>query len=283
LHNLGTLPGGTSSSANAINDSGTIIGTSNGPGSQETAALFFPNAAPRSLGTGTGVNSQGNAVNNAGELVGTVLATNDGEASSCYGQIAIFDGRGGAQQFENNALAVAVNASGTILYDVYSGISLNCREGTISASLYPANTAVPFPSNASNDNGESGAYGLNDSGDVVGFYRDSNFNSAGFYYRNGTSIELLPEGYSGEGTGFTAYAINNSGIIGGTAGPSGSQQPQAYVWANGVFANMNAHLAGDCRQWTITSIRAINDAGYMAGLANLNGEQHGVLLVPQPQ
>ena len=282
LHNLGTLPGGTESIANGINDSGTIIGTSYGPGLSRTAALFYSNAAPQSLGTGNGVSSFGNAVNNNGELVGTVLASDDGESSSCYGPIAIFDGHGGAQQYGSNALAVAVNSSGTILYDVYYGISLNCREGTISAALYPSNTAVPFPSNENNDYGGSGAYGLNDNGDVVGFYRDVDFNTAGFYYHNGTSIELLPQGYSGEGTGFVAYAVNNSGVVGGTAGPAPNQDPQAYVWVNGTFTNMNTRLAADCRQWTLTRISAINDLGVMAGQALLNNEEHGVLLIPQP-
>jgi probable HAF family extracellular repeat protein len=242
----------------------------------QTAALFFANASPRSLGTGNGVASSGASVNNAGELVGTVFSSTDGSSTSCYNQIAIFDGHGGAQQFASNALAVAVNSSGTILYDIYNGISLNCREGTISVAEYPSNAVVPFPANAANDNGTSGGNGINDLGDVVGFYRDSNFNNAGFYYHNGTSTELLLTGYS-----FTAWGINNNEVIVGTATPSGPGNTRAYAWSNGTFTDLNTRLAAGCQQWSILTAHAINTQGYIVGTALLNNQLHGVMLVPQ--
>ncbi|HEV3152969.1 MAG TPA: hypothetical protein VGZ02_04130, partial [Candidatus Baltobacteraceae bacterium] len=197
-------------------------------------------------------------------------------------QIAIFDGHGGAKQFGSNALAVAVNSSGTILYDIYNGISLDCREGTFTIALYPSNATVPYPSNQDNDYGAGGGFGINDRGDVVGFYRDSNFNTAGFYYHNGSSIELLPAGYSGEGTGFVALGINNAEIIVGRAGPNATGSPHAFAWSNGVFTDLNSVLGADCRDWTITSAQAVNNHGYIIGTAQLGNDEHGVILVPRP-
>ncbi len=275
MHALGMLAGGTSSVANDINDSGTVIGTSS-TGSQQTATLFSLNASPQSLGTGNGVASQGVSVNNAGELVGTVLSADDFQtASSCWGQIAIFDGHGGAQQYESSAQAVAVNSSGTILFNQFAGPS--CHEGTITSALYPSNAPVPYPANQRVDNMSSSATDLNDLGDVIGWYEDgTNRDTAGFYYHNGTLTELLPSGYSQ----LIPFGINNAETVVGEFTPD-SGPKHAFIWAGSAFTDLNTRLAAGCEQWTLISMHDINSQGYIVGEASLAGQSHGVLLVPQ--
>lgn len=278
LRNLGTLPGDAGSIANDINDSGTIIGTSHGPNFHDTAALFSASSAPQSLGTGNGVSSQGLSVNNAGELVGTVLSSTDSSTPDfCWGQIAIFDGHGNAQQSETRAQAVSVNASGNILFNYLTGVDVGCK-GTVASQLYPSNATVPYPANQRIDFDSSAATGLNDLGDVVGYYLDdTNRLTAGFYYHNGTSVEILPAGSSN----VVPHAINNDEVIVGGYSPPASGQ-HAFIWANGTFTDLNSLLAAGCKQWLLEFMTDINAQGYIVGDAYIGDQEHGVLLVPQP-
>ncbi len=276
MHKLGKLRGDTGSIANDINESGTIIGTSFGPNFKDTAARFFAGSAPQSLGTGNGVSSKGISVNNAGDLVGTVLSSNDSSTpDSCWGQIAIFDGHGGAKQFERRAQAVAVNASGNILFNYLIAADVGCN-GTVGSQFYPSNATVPYPLNQRVDNGSSASTDLNDFGDVVGYYLDTNRNTAGFYYHKGTSVELLPAGYSN----VIPHAINDAEIIVGSFSPSSGGQ-HAFIWTNGAFTDLNTRLAAGCRPWMLQSMADINAQGYIVGNAYLAGQEHGVLLIPR--
>jgi probable HAF family extracellular repeat protein len=273
---LGTLPGDVSSSASGINEAGTIIGTSYGgaPSYHTRAALFFANASPQSLGTGNGTDSVGKAINDTGELVGTVLQ----QSQSCFGQIAIFDGHGGAAQYENSARATAINSAGTILFDSFiTGAGGPC-EGSISPQLYPGNSYIPFPANSNNGDNTDDATALNDTGDVVGYYRDINFNTAGFYFHNGSSQELLPSGYFN----ILPFGVNNLAWIVGGFTKNGEHTQRAFIWANGTFTDLNTLLPASCSAWTLNYARAINESGAIVAEGTLNGQDHGVLLVPQP-
>ena len=69
---LGTLPGGASSSASAVNESGQVVGTSIPPGpSGYNHAFLWQNGVTSDLGTLGGNNSVAADINNAGQIVGS--------------------------------------------------------------------------------------------------------------------------------------------------------------------------------------------------------------------
>jgi len=79
LHDLGTLPGGTTSLANAINDLGQITGYSNGSGISVHAVLWSKENGIHDLGALSGGYSQGVAINIQGEVSGFSI-TEDGKS-----------------------------------------------------------------------------------------------------------------------------------------------------------------------------------------------------------
>ncbi|HET7815199.1 MAG TPA: hypothetical protein VFL13_12590, partial [Candidatus Baltobacteraceae bacterium] len=192
VHMLGMLPGGATSAAAAINDAGTIVGTTYFAGSSRfEATLFSLTGPPQPLGTGDGSDSTAVGVNAAGEIVGTVLS-----APGCLGRVAIFDGHGNATEFADNALAIAVNNSGTILYETATPSAVVSCGTSPAAYLYPANTAVPYPANIDTGNGIPNVAALDNLGDVAGNYNDTSGNGALFLYHNGSSNELSMPGFA---------------------------------------------------------------------------------------
>jgi probable HAF family extracellular repeat protein len=71
MTDLGTLPGGDSSSATGINDRGQVVGFSN-TASADTHAFLFENGAMVDLGTlPGGRSSRAFGINNRGQVVGS--------------------------------------------------------------------------------------------------------------------------------------------------------------------------------------------------------------------
>jgi probable HAF family extracellular repeat protein len=152
--------------------------------------------------------------------------------------------------------AEAVNANGLVA-------------GT--ASL-PAGGVSPFSSNNGSTSaigpgaftGDSGAFGINDSGQIVGFGRFGGSSKA-FLYSNGTVQNL---GTFNNAFGFSvAYDINNSGQIVGET--SGLTRGRAFIYENGAMRGLGTLGGGTSIAW------AINDQGTVTGFASLaNGQQH---------
>jgi probable HAF family extracellular repeat protein len=74
MQDLGTLPGGTTSSASDINDAGQVVGSAGNPAGV-TRAILYSNGAMQDLNTllpaGSGwILREASAINNAGEIVG---------------------------------------------------------------------------------------------------------------------------------------------------------------------------------------------------------------------
>jgi len=200
------------------------------------------------LGTLSGNSvSKAYALNNAGEAAGT--------SSSPTAAIAVMFSGGKATSINtlgaNVSVATAINGSGEIvgynifystpnpefqafLYDNGSMININ------SPSLFPSGTA---------------AYGINDSGEVVGtgYLSPSNFHA--FLYSGGQMKDLGPPGaYQA-----SAVAINNSGqILGGyylTSGAAGE-----FLYSNGKMTTLPVPAGSSA-----VSGFAINDDGEIVG------------------
>jgi probable HAF family extracellular repeat protein len=108
-------------------------------------------------------------------------------------------------------------------------------------------------------NANSYATGINNSGQVVGYFHNQGQNDQPFFY-DGVNMNVLPVPF-GDAAGY-ANAINNLGQIVGYSNNADSMNPMghAFVWQNGTYAPPLQGLGGN------SSVAvAINDSGLVAG------------------
>jgi probable HAF family extracellular repeat protein len=251
LTDLGVLPGGTSSAAQAINDGGIVVGMSTSPDSQG-----YPHAVAWIDGaivdiTGLGISgARAMAVSPGGKVVGmsdelglNAFAWTDGRAAEL------------PAAFSCCSEALGINESGVIV-----GRAAISQGGTPNeGAIWVDGEFAPLPSLGFM---YDVAYGINSAGDVVGSsddgvaYRPVMWEGAG---REGVADAppmVLPTfgGFFSE-----AMAINDAGlIVGHSMGPNGTR---AAVWQNGEIAELPA-------PWALYSTAfAVNDAGWVVGFA----------------
>jgi probable HAF family extracellular repeat protein len=199
--------------------------------------------------------SQAAALNDAGEAAGV--------SSGSTGEVAvIFDGGKvtDISRAGNTVSPTAINASGEIAgykiiqshpnSEAHAFLYSNGKMTNItSASLFPAGTE---------------AYGIDNSGEVVGtgYLSASNFHA--FLYSRGKMTDLGPSGaYQA-----TAYAINTSGQIVGTyalnSGASGT-----FLYTDGMMTLLPAASSSSTGYGS-----AINDKGEIAGYLFVDASYH---------
>jgi probable HAF family extracellular repeat protein len=79
--------------------------------------------------------------------------------------------------------------------------------------------------------------GINNSGEIVGYYTDSSGNQHGFIYQSGTFTTVDDP----DGTDTHLTAINNNGEIAGyyqSPGPSGIPVTNGLIYDNGTFTTL---------------------------------------------
>ncbi len=159
LTNLGTL-GGSFSTAIAINGAGQIVG--NSLTSAGTFAAFSSNGKGMTNLCPSCAGSYANAINSTGTVVGTFVNGNDYmEAAEYSGGGAIALGTLGG----NQSYAYGIDTAGAIV-----GSSYLSNNSTLHAFIYmngvmtDLNSLLPLTSGWT----ISSAYGMNDSGDIVG-------------------------------------------------------------------------------------------------------------------
>lgn len=107
--------------------------------------------------------------------------------------------------------------------------------------------------------GISAAWGVNNSGQVVGQSVDSQQHYYAFVYSNGAMSSLGALG----GINSAATAINNSGQISGSANLAGDQKSHAFLYANGAMQDLG----------TLGGLRSggydLNDLGQVVGESEL--------------
>jgi probable HAF family extracellular repeat protein len=124
--------------------------------------------------------------------------------------------------------------------------------------------------------GASYAYGINQSGQVVGWSVVAGGGYAiAFLYSNGT---MTPLGVLPGGSLTVAYGINDNGQIVGK-GDVG-EATHAFLYSNGTMTDLNGLIRPDSG-WSIGAANAINDSGWIAATAtNSAGQSQAVLLQP---
>jgi probable HAF family extracellular repeat protein len=130
----------------------------------------------------------------------------------------------------------------------------------------------------------STAYAINDAGQSVGFS-----NLAGSFVYHATrwdGITPIDLGTLG-GTYSVAVGINSAGQVVGHSDVSDNLPRHATLWNATSPTDLNAFLdaATVNAGWYLDTAAAINDNGWIVGLANntLTGEQHAFLLTPVPE
>jgi probable HAF family extracellular repeat protein len=180
MMDLGTSPGGNSSTGRAINDSGQITGDSTVDGGLFDHAFLYSNGTMTDLGTlPGGTQSQGNAINDSGVVVGQAdTAKSDTHAFVTQGNSLTDLGTlaGGTTGVGYTSKAFAINNAGQIV-----GTSSVLPSG-MHAFLYSGGKMTDLGTLG----GNSSANGVNSSGQVVG----SSDNCCAFLYANGVMTNL---------------------------------------------------------------------------------------------
>jgi probable HAF family extracellular repeat protein len=298
----------------AINNSGVIAGDI--PIGSQIQAFVAQSGGPIvGIGTPPGGfvdvgSSQANAINSSGQVTGTLSSPSS--PVSCGAVPCGFTYNNGVietfhQGFYTSALAI--NDSGVVAG--YTGDATSVSGFIYSNGVFQELGTLP------GDTG-SRAYGINNSGQVVGNSFNNNGSEHGFLYSNGTMQDLgtLP----GDTMSF-AWSINNLGQVtgqsqglGGVSGfiydpgtglmtalgslpDTGYQRPedindsgQIVGYANFLTSGSAAFLYSDGTMynlddlladgtgWNLTEAIAINDSGEILAYGTYNGVGHEVIL-----
>jgi probable HAF family extracellular repeat protein len=179
------------------------------------------------------------SINNAGQVLGTFGYNMSGQGTTAYFAEIYSNGTVtniGGGLTEGGWILTNLNNNGQAVgYAFYRSLETAAVEDTGSGVQWigPNGMLTPY----------SVAYGINDSGEVVG---SSVLNGGAFLYANGNLINI--------GSG-TAYGINNSGEV-AAIGTSG-----LYTYLNGQVTNLNSAVPN------ASSVAGINGSGAIAGNA----------------
>jgi probable HAF family extracellular repeat protein len=289
---LGEL-GGTSGSANGINDRGWITGTDNLPGDLTTVATLWVNGSTVPLGNLGGANSAAAwpVKSNNGVIVGiseTADANPLGEYFSCWPFFATGVPTGQICQgfrWQNGQMtalppfpggyssyATGVNNRGQVVGWAENGVHDQTCDPSFQILQFRA--AIWQPSGEMQElpplpgDSTSAATAINDLGQVVGISGDCGIAVGGVsakhavLWENGVPIDL---GNIGGDAWNTPTAINNQGTIVGFANlaPGTARTFEAFIWTQAAGMKSLGKIAGDLRSEAL----GINEKGQIVGLS----------------
>jgi probable HAF family extracellular repeat protein len=263
---LPSPPGRPVTTARAVNDSGTVVGTASlAPGSADIGhAVRWRSGTVRDLGTlGTGSFSDARGVNAGGVTVGTSY-TNGGSLSGIHAfryddASGLFD----LTPATDDAHAEGINDAGQV-----TGWR-NSRAFRLAGSTF---TDLGVPAGFASSFG----FAINASGQVAGHVRSATGNSEQiFRYTDGSGMAIL----GGFGELNRASGINAAGDVVGWGRPVlGLRQGFLYTDANGM-QGLNS-LIDPASGWFVLGAGGISDAGQIAGWASGPLGQRAVRLTP---
>jgi probable HAF family extracellular repeat protein len=303
---LGSL-GGTPT-ANAINASGEVVGSSKTAESSITHAFYWTLATGMvDLGTLGGNVSEAFGINSHGIIVGGSNQTENASTdpfiwSPTGGFLAL--GINGADYAVNDRGQVAgvsgnngyafrwTRSGGKVLLGTLGGsntspYAISPQGDVVGFSFIGNKTYHAFLWNQSAGMADLGtlgginsyALGINSSAQVVGWATvpGANFPYHAFFWTKLTGMRDLGT-FGGDYS--LALGINDAGQVVGSADLAGDTQDDAFLWtAGGGMQDLNAAIPQNSG-WLLNSANAINGAGQIVGDGTYNGEPHAFLLTP---
>ncbi|SHH42666.1 PEP-CTERM sorting domain-containing protein [Massilia sp. CF038] len=271
LVQIGTL-GGPTSSALAINNSGTVVGYS-ATGSADNRGFSYAAGRMTALQVFNSTTNYGIAINDHGHIAGGYYSADRGmRAYIQRGGVSVDLGSLGG----NDTWANGINNAGHAV-----GISaLDDSSPWLSHAFYYAD-GVMTDLGTMGDASLSEATAINDHDQIAGFGWVQGSHHA-FLFQDGVMQDLGTLG----GRRSFAYDINNAGQVVGNANDPNDDYYYAYLYEHGVMTNLNT-LIDPHSGWTLYDAHGINDSGQIAAYGCRDDEHCAALLldlapVPEP-
>ena len=271
---LATL-GAFFANANAISDSGLIVGVSAASELSPPHAVLWSNSTSSAIDLGSfGGWSEAHGVNAGGQIVGFA------EAGGGYPHAAFWaDSNSLVVDLDPLGLASeahAINASGQIVGNAF-------RNDTVHAAFWPdsSSLATDLGSLGGVDSGGSDALAINAAGQIVGWSGTDFGGQHAVFWANSSSpptdLGILAGGYSS-----FAQAINASGQIVGFASCTCTFGRHAVIWldSNSSAVDLNSLVSAESG-WELLYAYGINNSGAIVGYGIHNdGLAHAFVLIP---
>jgi probable HAF family extracellular repeat protein len=266
--------GGDYAHANAVDDSGEVIGYSYVTGNTGYHATIFEKHGPKDLGTLGGDDSIAYAINNGGRIAGLSTLTPGNRAFhavmfSLHNVPAVDLGTLGG----NNSAAFGLNEK-----NIAVGTSSLPGDAIYHAALFTTHSP-PLDLGTLGGNA-SEAHAINEHGLIVGYstlLNQEGTTHAALFKRGGSPADLGTLG----GPTSQAVGVNDKGLIVGFA-DTVQGQPHAVIWreVNGswIATDINT-LIEPTSGWTIDFAYGINNRGVIEAIGrNADNVEHTLLL-----
>lgn len=248
------------SQAEGINATGEVTGLDNA----NHAFIYDTSTSTMTdLGTLGGNHSEGFSINNSGEVTGSSFLSNGQEHPFLY------DGSSMKDISLASGSGQSINTAGDVVGYYYDS-KLNSDQAFLDHNGTVSDIGTLGGSDAS-------AYGINDSGLIVGQSLITNETAYHAFSYNGTMKDLGTLG------GLSSYAlgVNNSGQIVGISDTSTANHPGAFLYSGGQMTDLNTLIASNSG-WQLQYATSISNNGYITGYGSLNGgADQAFLLTPQ--
>ena len=246
--NLGLPLGGTSGTATAVNDTGTIVGQAYTPNNSNYHAYDY--ATNTDMGTLGGSFSNAQFINDNGQIAGNSNLAGDSSSQAFYsvnGSASLVALTLGG----TNSTATGMNENGQVI----GQSSLNSNANQQAFIYTPGTQSIVDLGSLNGSTGNSSAKAVNDSGEVVG-QTDVTVAST-VYHQAFMAVEMNPLtnptwvmtdiGTLDNGVGASiAIAVNSSGeIVGTSTNTTGGTDP--FLYLNGTMIDLNESL--DSARW----------------------------------
>jgi len=268
MQNLGTLPGGSASSAFAINARGDVVGNSGAP--------FLWSRGEMTVLPGFEGVGEPRGINDHTHVVGRYFPNHIPPASQ---HAFTWSSRDGVRDLGVGD-ALAINKQ-----DQIAGGAGAYPELPV---VWDPNSGVRYldlPADLAQLNGV--ARGINSLGDAVGTWNGwikppplgPVVGGAALWTADGVRHDLGTLPCAGPGPSSDAFGINDyQEVVGGAYGYGcGTRLSHGFLYRRGVMMDLNWVLPPGIG-WTIISANSINNRGEIVGAAMINGEQHAYLM-----